>query len=434
MNGHNYADKPPADAAYQMAINTKDGWKKHMAPRANEAEDFLWNLGRVSYSKCDLCGTGAQGLETHLVGQNHWKKLGEKFNWNLPPPEVAEDTSRPWVEKIPTPKGTYLFNHITGRHGFDNGGAPAQVSPSAAAPVPAPAYQAPPVAQPYPQAASCGGVPVAPSSTASQDVNDAYRNALMSRTKGDWRRFMEPLANAASEELTRLTGSWDYACPICEQQNTRGLSDHVPSDKHWKALGNKLHWVPPAPEEAHASDKPWVQRINTCRGMFCFNHLTGAHYLEGQAPQPQVLSAAPAPAPTPAPGPPAPCSGVAPASSAEPKFSYAHWLFVDRIRTAAQQVDEVVYHASFGGSPPACLVCPASQQLTQDHISSLAHFEQLQCRCATLPTEKTQGAMEGDNSNLEDSSSPWVQKLQLCGQDYYFNHLTGKELWPARKW
>merc|ERR1712151_116802 len=53
--------------------------------------------------------------------------------------------------------------------------------------------------------------------------------------------------------------------------------------KHWKNLGNMLSWMPPPPEQANALDSEWVQRINTPkRGVFLFNHLTGAQGFEDE--------------------------------------------------------------------------------------------------------------------------------------------------------
>lgn len=268
----------------------------------------------------------------------------------------------------------------------------------------------------------------------------------MSRERGAWRRFMEPLATAAADELLRLSGSWDYSCPVCEQANTRGLADHVPSEKHWKALGGKLNWrPPPLVEDAHAWDKPWVQRIQTGRGVFMFNHLTGLHALEGQPaghslPSPAPGSASgPLSAPCPAAGPPsAPCPATGPlpspcpaASPAEGQFNHAHWLWVSTARRAAGQVDEVISHRGFEGEAPKCAVC-GTLPISKSHLLSLGHFNELQKRCVSVCGDVAKEAMEGRNEMLEGQSQPWVQKLELYGTIYHFNHITSKELWPEQ--
>lgn len=375
-------------------------------------------------------------METHLIGAAHWKKLGSKFNWQLPPPDVAEDLSHPWVEKIPTPKGPYFFNHVTGQHGLlsDTGGsvAPQQNSHSSSSP----AYQSSPAAAPYPQPAAAPGH--SPNAMDSQHhapiasapaVDRAYEDALMSKEKGAWRRFMEPLATAAADELLRVSGSWDYSCPMCQQDNTRGLADHVPSQNHWKALGGKLNWrPPPLAEDAHAMDKPWVQRIPTSQGVFLFNHSTGRHGLEGQlaghATPSSITPTIAEPSATP--------SGAG--SPTEGKFNHAHWLWVNTARLAAEQVDEITSHRDFVGEAPKCATCSSSAPLSKAHLLSIDHFNALQKRCALVPENVAQEAMEGYNKQLETESSPWVQKLELHGRDYYFNHITAKELWPQRTW
>jgi len=390
---------------------------------AHEAEEYLWNLAHISYSKCALCGTGAQGLETHVVGQAHWKKLGGNFNWRLPPPDIADDLSRPWVERIPTPKGPYFFNHVTGRHGFldeAGGTSPPQDNSS---PVTSPTYEPASAPVPYPQAAAISAAP---------DLDRAYQDGLMSKDKGGWRRFMEPLATAAGEELERVSGNWDYACPICDQPNTRGLADHVPSEKHWKKLGEKLSWKLPHAEAAHAMDKPWVQRIPTVRGDFFFNHLTGAYGLEGQSAVLGVTASSPAIAPTTC----YTCSTPVAVPSACPtssNFNHAHWLWVKTVSVAAKQVDELISHPRFEGGSPPCSVC-SSVPLSKAHLLSFGHFSALQNKCALIPEDVTREAMEGYSAKLEEESAPWVQNLKLDGKPYYLNHVTGKELWPQAPW
>eukprot|EP00930_Biecheleria_cincta_P043313 TRINITY_DN29761_c0_g1_i1.p1 TRINITY_DN29761_c0_g1~~TRINITY_DN29761_c0_g1_i1.p1 ORF type:complete len:422 (+),score=67.52 TRINITY_DN29761_c0_g1_i1:44-1309(+) len=420
--------------AWMTAINTKEGWKAHMGPKAHEAEEKLWALFRYSYSKCDICGTGAQGMETHIVGQTHWKKIGGKFDWKLPPPEVASDLSQQWVEKIETPTGPFFFNHVTGEHGFMSkaeGSAAQQAAlPPATAP---PTYhqQAPSAATPYPQAqpamAEGGAVP----SAGAGGVGDmAYHDALR-KDKGAWRSFMEPRARAAEETLHRATGSWDFGCMVCEQDNTRGMTDHLPSEKHWKKLGDKLNWNPPNPVEAHDMNQKWVQRIQTGRGVFAFNHVTGAHCLEGS--QHAAISSTSCPSAATSACTPPMANICAPCKPPVAKFSHAHWLWVKTVRIAAEQVDELTSHPDYdGGCPPTCVVC-SSSSLTKEHLLSREHFDKLQERCAGLEEAITAEAVS-NVAKERRPPSPWMQKLEAWGQAYYFNHITGKELWAPRHW
>jgi len=412
--------------SYHSALDTKELWKQHMGPKAGQAENFLWNLARISYAKCDICGTGAQGMETHIVGANHYKKMGSKFNWQFPPLAEAEDLSKPWVERFETPRGPYFFNHVTGRHGLlheagespmpqENSSAPAYQPPTAPASAPCPQLSAAPIPSPAVPGSTC---PLSGFST-------AYENALMSRDKGDWRKYMEPIATVAADALFKARGGWGYSCPVCQQENTRGLADHVPSDKHWKKLGEQINWRPPPPAEAHAMDKtkPWVQAIETRSGDFLFNHLTGHHCLEEQTACPE----------TEAPALAVPQQAMSPAQATPPAsrgLNHAHWLWVNTVRLAAEQVDELISHRDFEGNP-TCNVC-GQEPLSKQHLLSLEHFNALQQKVAFIGGDVAKDAMEGRNSDLEDQSKPWVQRLELRGAPYFFNHVTGKELWPEK--
>merc|ERR1719277_2416812 len=181
--------------AYQTAINTKEGWKAHMGPSCREVENLLWDLARFSFSRCDLCGGGAQGLEAHCVGAAHWKKLGQHFNWRLPAPEIAEDMTQPWVMRVETARGTYFFNHVTGQHGFLDEAAATPAPQQQAPPVDSPTYQPASSPAPSPQQPPSGAAASPPATPVKlpQPTDRAYHSGLMSKDKGGWRRFMEPL-------------------------------------------------------------------------------------------------------------------------------------------------------------------------------------------------------------------------------------------------
>lgn len=254
---------------------------------------------------------------------------------------------------------------------------------------------------------------------------------------------MEPLSNAAAEALTAASGNWDFSCLVCNQASTRGLADHVPSEKHWKALGEKISWCPPSLEDAVCMDKPWVQRIQTRQGVFFFNHITGAHGLEGAMAKTVTAETKPVAAETrplvaetvplgPKVTPPGPVIAQG-FGFTEGKFNQAHWLWVQTVRTTADQIDELISHRDFQGEPPQCQIC-ASCPLSKAHILSLAHFNSLQQRCTNVPDQIAKDAMDGQTTKIEAESAPWVQKLDWRGESYYFNHITGKELWSQQRW
>jgi len=398
-------------------------------------------------------------METHIVGANHWKKLGNHFQWCLPPPDEARDTSQPWVEKIQTPRGPYFFNHVTGDL-LDQAGEPASVPPALAAhpanpppsltavypstAMPPPYPQGhPPLPKSAPQSLNSDASTMVPPSTptmstvsSAQGNDGAYMAALMD--KGKWRLYMEPLAKVAEAALTRTTGTWDYACPVCQQPNTRGMADHIPSQTHWKKLGERLEWCPPSVESVGDLTQAWVQKIPARSGTFYFNHLTGAHHYDPQAALEDVRRPAAAPSPVVA-GPVAPNSGAIsapvgpPAPPGRAGFNHAHWLWANTVRVAAGQVEEITSHPSFQGPFPTCSVCvQPSSPLSRDHLLSLGHFQMLQSSLASaaIPEDLIQRAIGGEAA-FDTVPPPFFQILELDGQQYQFNHITGKELWTS---
>lgn len=156
--------------------------------------------------------------------------------------------------------------------------------------------------------------------------------------KDGWRRFIEPSTTAAGDAMDKIGGTWDYSCTICGQQNTRGIADHIPSAKHWKTLGNKLNWTAPSPEQATAMCGEYVQRINTPkRGVFLFNHVTGAHCFEDE-----LAGLGAAMVSTPAVAQPAQPEFSIPDSVAIATVAQARFLAEEQARQAAEEQQQLI--------------------------------------------------------------------------------------------
>ena len=78
------------------------------------------------------------------------------------------------------------------------------------------------------------------------------------------------------------TREWSAKCVVCETEMTRGIAEHLPSLNHWKKLWEKLRCAVPAPDQANDWSKPWVQRLQTTKGLYMFNHLTGQQGFESE--------------------------------------------------------------------------------------------------------------------------------------------------------
>ncbi|CAE7528752.1 unnamed protein product [Symbiodinium sp. CCMP2592] len=97
----------------QVLSESLETWLKFMEPAATVLEEQVPH----SYDcVCTVCGNKVMtsGAKHHLTSQGHWQNLIDKMqtlSWDLPPDSMTG--CWPWVQEIPTPSGTYIFNHIT---------------------------------------------------------------------------------------------------------------------------------------------------------------------------------------------------------------------------------------------------------------------------------------------------------------------------------
>lgn len=112
---------------------------------------------------------------------------------------------------------------------------------------------------------------------------------------------MEP-----SAKFLENYGCWEFQCAACGSE-ARGAGDHLPSEKHWRALWKKLEYgkfLPQTMSEADNMKALWVQAVPATGRTVLFNHITGR--VQEMPPGPPV-AAQPVPQPgPPVPGPPGP--------------------------------------------------------------------------------------------------------------------------------
>jgi hypothetical protein len=251
-----------------------------------------------------------------MQSQNHWKALWNKFQGKIPPPEYALGLNRQWVQSFSHTRGKYLFNHLTGEHGWAEGHVepahaealpivhteppriPAQRGPDqndgAQEPVVADPWAeaerrhtmqgmaAPPLVPAAPQAmAPQAPQAVAPARLSEQHAPDAPAHnpdgfAEAMQRKETWRSFATDPSKLLEDRLYQATKSWDFDCIVCKAKMGRGVADHIPSQNHWKNLWQKFNNGKfPPPEHARGLDKQWAQQFQTPQGFYAFNHLTG---------------------------------------------------------------------------------------------------------------------------------------------------------------
>jgi len=253
---------------------------------------------------------------------------------------------------------------------------------------------------------------------AAREARDAYKGAMLE--KQAWRAFMEPPSKHMEALLHQKTGLWGGQCIACQIDMTRGISDHFPSQNHWKKLWERLNRRVPESDIAHNWGAQWVQKFDLPDGCYLFNLLTGDHgYAE------QVKSSADAP-PTPA---PASSSAANAQVRAAPRsvdcretskdvalpatFDLASWVWEQHIRDGASKLNEAI---AGQGHTVTCSVCDTATDNILAHLTGTAHFRKLQ--------ERAPGAVKVATRVHEEG--PWVQEFEHPEGTIMFNHITGK--------
>lgn len=291
---------------------------------------------------------------------------------------------------------------------------------------------------------------------------------------------MEVAANQLGENALWLNNHVTVRrCMVCETEMSRGAVEHLPSQRHWKNLWTKLGDTAPTPEQARSWTAQWVEKFETSKGIYLFNHVTGdqgfEHELNGNVtaitstppqplavpppkvapPKPPVASAAPAlPAPPTAIEPPLEAALPALLAAIEPplavlnaqaagnvnrsptaenrqvltantvnKFDLPYWIWQRYIEEGAHKLDRALSRESPSGTAISvqCGVCNENTEDVANHLISQPHFQRLQTRMS---------ARESPPRNDELANGPWVQTFQVGQRLVSWNHLTGDVIEP----
>jgi len=272
---------------------------------------------------------------------------------------------------------------------------------------------------------------------------------------GKFRVHIEASGRELEKQLYALcpAGNYNFQCSVCEKELKGMAGDHIYSQKHFKALQQKMTWSYPPWEIAKGLDtsRPWVDsyRVETRPGtMYCFNHLTGE---QGQvqadgsviatvaAPAPAVAAPAPAtysaaPALTPAVAPSATpwgsfTPGVASSPAAGPSWQEAFKDWGNKkgdwrrfMEPKGRDLDAVVEKRC--PSTAWSMKCPiCDKNMTRgvgDHMPSRDHAARLQEKLNwNVPPEEIAAQWE----------RPWVFRIpseRQQGSFILFNMVTGE--------
>ncbi|CAE7528935.1 unnamed protein product [Symbiodinium sp. CCMP2592] len=426
---------PSADAAgmivphgttWRQALSeSKDKWRTFMEPAATVLEQKVPNSYECMCTVCDN-KVMTRGAKDHLTSQGHWKNLWDKMqklNRDLPPDNVAcQMTARPWVQEFPTASGKYVFNHLTAGQMLQGGSAllqPLQPQGQAPAmpappmpPVPAVPVQSPQMQPQQMQAPPQPMQPVQPVQPAQpavpmqprmQEGGMVVRNGLNYKEAlaeiGKWKKFMAEPTERLDSFIYQLMPNYTGKCLVC-QADMLGFNTHICSQKHFKQLWARIGSKGiPDPSTVMDWNAAWVEKIETQRGPYLLNHLTGEQGFQAdllKAPAGPSPVAAPAthaapdagysrpPAPTPGPVAqplPQPCAAPTPATS----YNMDFLLWQCQVRDPAERLEEALEERGeedmWNDPVLECAICQKSidsaKGSVKAHLMSLEHFQQL---------------------------------------------------------
>lgn len=427
----------PHGQDFARAINAKDQWQAFMDKASQHLEDFLHKATGHWDHSCCICGnkTMQRGAQDHIRSKNHWVTLWKKMQEikaDLPPQEVAEvmDEGRPWIQGFHTPRGTYLFNHLTGGQ---------QLRPGAGASLPQ--QPAPhtkeaavaPVARAAPPAVTASLTPAAPlqaavAKTASGEAPDSMTYphgqnfAVAIDSKEGWSVFMCEPARTLEKALHQATGQWEFVCCVCEKPMANGASEHIQGRSHWTTLWKKLQAMSkslPPQEIAEERGRAWVQTFEIPGGRYVFNHLTGGQEqdtsADGVAP-PQQHAARPI-------APPA-AQPEGPAMDAHPLADRRN-LSVRRARS-----NPAVMAATSGGQTPRQTTAPVGAA-GPSRCGTLEHWH---WRCVVAkPAAELNAALERPFSSWGEDVAPMVRNCCVCSTMFrgVEDHLASENHWKS---
>eukprot|EP00927_Polykrikos_kofoidii_P066681 TRINITY_DN62238_c0_g1_i1.p1 TRINITY_DN62238_c0_g1~~TRINITY_DN62238_c0_g1_i1.p1 ORF type:complete len:743 (+),score=97.04 TRINITY_DN62238_c0_g1_i1:47-2230(+) len=298
------------------------------------------------------------------------------------------------------------------------------------------------------------------------DLPDHFIKAF--NDKNSWRSFMEPLAKIMEDKLYQATKEWGGKCVVCNTDMTRGIADHMPSQKHWKALWEKLNGRLPDVIVAHSWSRQWVQHFQTppaVPGPLLFNHVTGLCAFWGDLPpevqdivlgasavrppapptavgangvvsagtglQPRSSASSQTPAvevpavPPPQASPASVAVHCAPVASSRPAscFNLAAWVWRSHAHDHAAALGRRLGQAATREHCCVCDVRFGASESVEAHLLSDAHYHTLSQR---LSAASATGNIPrpAANGEFDLSSGPWVQHFPSVG--VRFNHITGE--------
>lgn len=441
-----------------------------MAQPANRLQEDLYKYTNKWCFPCAVCEKEmARGCKDHVLSHGHWNNLWIRLGNGdgIPEADVVAEWSKTWVQRFETPKGTYLFNHITGDQMLSGREANAQAPSTQTL-----HHSGPPTSD---HSAETHGTTRAPADLVhpASDPGVSWRMPVRYgldyvqalADEQSWRTYM---IDPATRFENNLSANWAWRCAepcfVCSTAMSGGVKSHLLSTSHWSQVRDRLKGPSDSksktPQLAEAIDwrKPWVEVIKVGSDDYLFNHLTGEQGLRSQvaptepraiclppgleaaspaptraAPAPEAGITTPSPATVPVPSvatvslpsaPAPPKSITTPEAQSDPSpLDVFFWqqLMDGPSRNLATALAR--YNQRFKDSEGfTCDVCSLTMSDVREHIRSADHYFSLRTRLGHRPPP-----------SVDISSGPWVQKAFRmssatieCTVPVSFNHITGE--------
>eukprot|EP00930_Biecheleria_cincta_P080400 TRINITY_DN6861_c2_g1_i2.p1 TRINITY_DN6861_c2_g1~~TRINITY_DN6861_c2_g1_i2.p1 ORF type:complete len:866 (-),score=168.73 TRINITY_DN6861_c2_g1_i2:2-2578(-) len=372
-------DLPVRDGiGYNEALSNVCSFTKYMdEPNRRLAEVIRREMPNCD-SKCIVCSSVISSHDSRTHFENIWVKLK-----STPTPSDVQLWNKAWVQNFETPRGTYLFNHLTGQQ----------------------AWKA-----------------------------DLSSPADMPSSERGQKQASEPMLGSPVQHVWPEEGQEPASAPLAVSQSTQALKTKPVTPMMGRALalladGRKLNARRGGRASATVPDSACQKPEQTMSAPPLLQPVpapSGATPKQDPAvAKPQLLAQLPTPAvnSTAEPEPELQVMQAAPAQATGSGMEAEHFHWRCLVAGPSQDLIRALGPDGLAADVwdlnaqlKTCDVCSSAVPDLEEHLSSLEHYKQLRQRCAEYSKSLKEVSVEA----LGLQGTPWIQDFGRA----MFNHLT----------